>query len=46
MVYAQYANVKKETLESLREMFRKEISKKIADYTLSCNVPELTCQLA
>jgi len=46
MVYTQYASVDKKILKSLRDMFRKEISKEIASYTLSCNVPELTCRVA
>jgi len=44
MVYAQYANVDESVEKRLREMFREEISEKIAKFTFACNVyPKLSC---
>jgi len=44
MIYAQYASVSESIKQHLEEMLRKDISKEIAEYVLSCNVyPEPTC---
>ncbi len=44
MIYAQYASVSESIKKNLEEMLRKDISKEIANYVLSCNVyPKLIC---
>lgn len=45
LVYIHYADVNKSVKKQFEKIFRKEISKEIFNYTLSCNIyPKLTCQ--